>query len=126
LKVLSDVRSALEEYPVLDETDYYERESEYISETFETYKDEYIENAIENLKTKTAIPTKLLEKLERSSAFETIVSEAYRYDCGYCGAEEGSITKRNFHKCFEEIHSDCWANTDVQALSNQIAEAFGV
>lgn len=84
LKVLAEIGQALEDYPVLDDMDYSEREYEYLDETFEYYEFEFTKSFVDIFGEKftaTINPSLLSEYLRY----------LFREDAGYRGAENAYL-----------------------------------
>jgi len=126
VKKLLEIKLLLEEYPILDESDFYERESEAMDDCFKNYESEFIQNAIKDLSKATDVPHAILTTLENSDAFKILVHEVYRHDCTYRGYDDGFVSAGTFLKHFKDIDSDNWASSDVQNLNNQIKTILGL
>ena len=124
VKILEQIKKGLEDYALIDDDDYYERENEAIESDFEQYQSEFTSNAIKALNKATDVPLELLETLKNSKAFEIILRECHRESASYSGYQDAFVTEQNFTKQFESIYSDNWASSDVTNVQNQIKQAL--
>lgn len=126
VKKLSEILEFLEEYPILDESEFSERELQYQQDTFDIYAKEFIQNSINDLEKATDIPKNILECLKNSSAFHSLVHEIFLHRCGYVGTEEAFVSEGVFLQHLDDISSSLWADPDILMLQNQIKQALGV
>lgn len=85
------------DYPLLDEGDAMERESNCREENFECYKDDFIKELKSYAK-------KLKLKISNYSKkdFEVLASYIHEYDAGYCGIDDAWVNDESIERFFEQ------------------------
>ncbi len=125
IKIAMQIQASLENYAVLDENDYYERQREAMEDTFKSYAPEFKENAVKCLQMKTDVPLEILEEIKDTKAFEILVIHAYENDCSYRGFEEGFVTERNFLKALQDSGGiSNFAHKQANTLFGEIEKAI--
>lgn len=125
VKILQNIDKAIANYPLLNEDNYYQMESDELDSDFDFYQTEFTKNAIADLVQATDVPESILELLHNSNAFEIMLREIHRESSAYAGIENAFISKGTFLKHFKNVDSNHWANSDVQSFSDQIKIALG-
>ncbi len=81
LKILMDSLNALEDYPLLDESDYYEREAEEIEDTININMNQFIRTLCEWMGLEA-------DDFYDDEDMQLLASELHRGACAYFGSEE--------------------------------------
>ena len=126
LKEVKNILNSLEAYALLDDDDYYERESEERERIFTDNKEEFIEVSIKALVTHTDVPESILNSLKTSKSFEALVSEAFYEAVSYSGIEDAWVCETNFVRLFQNMCRSNYANQDLNLMNNAIEQALGV
>lgn len=121
LKIALEALNSLEDYPLLDETDYYERENDKLEDDFRFYRDEFLDNAVKALIAATDVPAEILEDLKGSKQFQELVYEAFRESADYSGIDDAFVSEDNFIKHFRSsqryVEQDSTAKAIMEVLS---------
>lgn len=126
LKIALDILNSLADYSVLDDGDYFERERERINEDFEQYRGEFRRNAIKAFSAATDVPLEILQDtLERSEAFEVILSGMYEEACAYSGYQDAFVSEDNAVEMYLTMCRENFANSDVNNLVAVLNVALG-
>jgi hypothetical protein len=103
VKIAYDIRKSMENYPVLDDSDYFEREAEEIRETFDDNESEF-----------SAITKKGLGFDDDAEIDDAIISAvaftAYRECCSYYGYNDAWLSKDNIADMIDKVISNCLHN----------------
>lgn len=116
IKIALEALYSLEDYPLLDETDYYERENEKLEDDFRYYRDDFMKNAVKALITATDVPAEILEDLKGSKQFQELVYEAFRESADCSGIEDAFVSEDNFIKHFQSSQRYVEQNSTAKAI----------
>jgi hypothetical protein len=112
-----EIRKLLDEYPVLDDTDYYERENEEIESDFDHYRDDFIKTICEFI----GVPEDHELTENETKDLEAVAHAVYRDDCAYCGYTDAFVNLESIQRAC--IRGGCTDNLNYLArLGNEIAE----
>lgn len=89
LKILMGLYNQYENYPVLDESDYSEREQEYMTDTFSSFEDDFIRELDNVLSVWGHDHTEFKDEEVRE-----LLQLIYEDDCSYQGTEDGYVSDR--------------------------------
>ena len=123
LKALELYR-ALEDYPVLDESDYSEREYNATEDEICSYRKEFRQAILDYFKLES-IPDNLTEE-----ELDSIAAEIYHEDCGYRGRSDAFVDEKSIKRYFEQYakgycnHQDYYAPI-IQKLLAGMPESVG-
>ena len=97
LRIGDELATLVEEYPVLDESDWSQRESDYQDEYFDQSKEEFQGAILEALGMLDEAESSYSPDLEsilpnQRASLETAARELYQAACGYYGIEEGYLS----------------------------------
>lgn len=93
LETLRQCLNSIEKYPLLDESDYYERERDKIDSDWECYQGDFSKEVCKSLN----IPV-----LKSSKLLDTVTRSIYEEDCSYMGHEDAFVTDKSIQR---------WADT---------------
>jgi len=99
-------------YPVLDDSDYSEREMEYQNETLDQHKSTWSENLAKFL----GVESDTLD----SDQTELVLYILYHYECGYCGTEDAYLETEDFARLAK---SSRYELTEAIRNGNKVARA---
>ncbi len=106
-----EISEALKHYPVLDDSDYYERESEAQDSDFEQYQSDFEQNILKVL----GLDDMELSKTEQSELTQ-LAYYLYETDCSYRGQSDAYVTEETALE-----HVDEYELVEL-AESNNLAE----
>lgn len=113
--ILIDIVSALDSYPVLDDSDFSQEECNEADETFDNNSREFVKEILEYLEFKD--PTITISKTKLKE-LELLASEIYQEDIGYCGIENAWVSEssiKNFMRN-EYVQKDIKSNRFYKLL----------
>jgi hypothetical protein len=93
-----DIIRALENYPVLDDSDYSEREYQAIEECFEDNKTDFQRELFKYLEFKN--PEVNARNTKRKQDIEELTNRAYHYACSWSGYEDAWVNERSLNSFF--------------------------
>lgn len=126
LKKALEILNGLEEYALVDEDDFYEREREQIERDIESYGPEFLQNALKAFESATDVPSDILnETIGQSAAFKTLIAAMYQEDCGYRGQEDAFVSENTAVRSFMSMHKENWANSDLDHVCKELTKALG-
>ena len=115
----------IENYPVLDDSDYSEREYDATEDDICSYRKEFRQAVLEYFKLES-IPDNLTEE-----ELDSIAAEIYHEDCSYQGRENAFVNEESIKRYFEQYskgycnHQDYYAPI-IQKLLGVMPESVGV
>lgn len=126
LEILRGALNSLEDYGLLNEDDFCEREREQLENDFDIYKSEFRSNAIKAFVAATDVPEQILEDvLKNSEAFEVILRDMHQTDMEYRGIDSAFVLERTAVKRFLDGPIDCrYANADAETLKQALLRAL--
>jgi hypothetical protein len=101
LKKAYAIRKSLEDYPLLDDSDYSERELEAIEEDIKYYMSDFERNL------RSFLGVEDLESVDTESNIEGFLAAVYQHDCGYQGHENAYVTDRSITRFVKDHYSGC-------------------
>ena len=125
LKTALDIHNKLESYPVLDESDYYERESDKINSCHDYYERE--SDKINSCHDYYAgdfakVVCKFLGiDLIENKAMEELTFDIYRLECGYCGESDAFVNDASIKRYISSCES-LPKNKFYKMLKNKVVQ----
>lgn len=115
LEILKDCLNALADYPVLDDSDYSEREQEAMDSDFDCYYSDFQRNAMEMIKRSDP------DLIGSEADWTEFLREVYAEDCSYRGQEDAYIHYESIRRFLSNDYSGLCGLIEC---GNQVAIKF--
>jgi hypothetical protein len=99
LRILSEALESIDDYPILDEDDFNERETEAQEDYFRDCRSEFVEAVCEAAGIEGATA-------EQEAEAEQVASAVYFEDCGCRGFEDAFVDEGSVRRMFESTYSE--------------------
>lgn len=114
LKIGDELRRKVEDYPILDESSFYELEREEQEETLKNNLSEFTEELEKVLGRPLKTQDEVAEAVD-------LVSDAYFEDCGYRGSDEAWVTDKALKRYIESYEG----KSKTTPIHNELREKIG-
>lgn len=107
--ILFDMYKWLQNYPLLDDTDYFERERAELDETLRYYEGDFTDEVLKYFKIET--PTK-----KQSNAAKRLAKEIFDEDVAWHGADDAFVTPESITRFMSQQHLTKQHEKDITTL----------
>ena len=118
LQIAYEIKKAIEDYPVLDDSDYSEREAEYIDEQFDQYRNEFQRNVLAMLKRSEA------DLIGTDKEWDEVLRDLFEEACSWNGTESAYIDENTVMRSLDYYSDYSLLGRNISAGNKVAAKIY--